>query len=358
MTRCFMLALWMLCLSVAGTAQQSAYVTSNTLRGAGMDLLTLTFAAVTSDGTVVGYDRPPLEEKMQGAKYRVWLVRPSADGRLPDVRSIPLDIGTLDQIALTPDDRALVAISDQGADFRRISLADGAVSMLMEHQPGSRGFRTIPFTLFRGPDRLVTTGYFYDPEDFAEETTVATLDPQRQGIDAFSAGPEFGSLERQLENLYWSIYADPTLMFFSTQTDQEARVYSWTPTRGLQPIDRGKKLTGGWGEGRALIYGMDDEAGSSKLVLVTGPDARQVLAENGQQTFFNPCVSPGAETVLAELGKKGTDRVSVVYGTADGGWSVSPVPGLENTAPGIVRLSYDGKSGLFYNPTGLRLIRF
>jgi len=70
----------------------------------------------------------------------------------------------------------------------------------MTHTKGQPGFRLDPSLCFAAGNGFFVTGYPYDAQDFGGKTTIAKLDLDQTGADAFTPQVDLHKLEAGVPN--------------------------------------------------------------------------------------------------------------------------------------------------------------
>lgn len=350
-----LLATALLVLALAAPAP--AFVTrvrAGELRRAGVDLYTFQPITFSARGRLlVAHEKAPLEDKKKGVTYKLWVLRLASDGRLESIRALPLSIPSLEQAALTPDERGLVIITRAGATYLLVDLETGEVHTLMEHRPGQPGFRAHPTVLWSFQGQLYTTGYYYDEEDYAGKTHIARLDLSRRGVDAFIRGPEVESLERSIADLQFLNYNSPRLGFFGARRGDDIALYRWQGGE-LVEIDRAPTYPALWGAASRMVYSARRPGGFDLVVYDADLDRRWKLDHTETPYRYLFLSADGSTAVACQFELK-RGRMDVYYAKDRDDFKLQPVEGMQGVGIGWLRVASDGRFLSLYNESGLTI---
>jgi len=336
-------------------AQEVYNVPPRVLEGAGIDRRTFSIIHTSEDGhQVLGWDRPPVTLKKKGQKVRLWLLDFDSGFKLKTTKSFGMDLPSLEQAQFTPDGQAVVIISRQGTEFYRLNLADGVLTTILTHVKGQPGFRSEPQILNWTEGKLITSGFMYDENDLTQETGVAFLNPDVTGIAAFTPGPAFGKVEKDIAGLLGSVTISPRVLYFWARQGAECTVYAWTPAEGLKPIDKGDEVLGWWGEQAKFLYTIA-RAGTNELVLYDGLFGRRQVLATTKVPYEGLSLSRDGTLAIGCV-LEGKTKMSVFAFQEKSNWAPRQI--LKSVPLSVLRTSPDGNVLAVYDPTkGLTLVK-
>lgn len=325
----------------------SIRLTAGQLREKGINTFSFRPVCFTSNGlTLLGQDKAPAEERAQGKVNRIWLLEFGVEGKVRDIHPLFLDIPSVEALALTPDDRTAVVAGQAGATFLRLPLDGSPVSVLMEHKHGEPGFRGNPSYLRPIPGDILTMGYFYDQEDYAGDTLLATLNASQQGRAAFTGGADIQKAQKSVPGFYASNYTGPSSGFMAAHDGPQYQLYWWD---GGNPrkIDEGDKLGSFWATGQRVCYVVYRTTGCQAMFYDAATDKQVVLGPKGSYSY--PFLSDdGSTAVVCQLDLTQA-KMDVYYARESDNWQLKPVTGLQKVKMGAIRLSPNGRFMVFYN---------
>lgn len=342
----------------ARAADEPVLIPTAEMQSRGVEPTNCQPAVMSPDGRMLlglGVGKP--EDVKRGAPRTLWLLNLRSDGHLGDVRRFDLKVPTLEQVAFTPDMTKAVVISRSGATYLLVDLATGAVTTLMDHQKGQKGFRADPTVLWLTKDgRLLTTGYFYDENDYAGENVIAEIDPSKTGVAAFQAGPNVEQLERKYKGLEFTNYNTESLGFLGGKDGKLYKMHRWQPDTGLVLVDESEQFTSMWGAGDRLLYSALRRGGLSELVLYDAPtNTRKVLSDDRKEYSYL-FLSSDASTAVASLVDQQAGKISLFAAREADGFQLRPIEGMQRVPIGMVRVSGDGERVVLLNKDGLQVV--
>lgn len=348
----------------AGVAQaDSAFTTSAQLKKQGIDTETFYPACFSPDGrSIMGVYQGDSEDIAKGEKYRIAILSLDDKGRVNTVRSYKVSVPHFEQITYTPDGKALVFTSRSGATFQKLDLMSGQVSTIMEHKFGTPGFRCYPLvmTLYQG--QIVVQGYYYDEQDYAGRNAVATLDPTKTGVEAFTKVAEVQKAQnkaRQGANFYHEDITSTKNAFFVETTGDKVDYYNWKigdETLSLKTFDQGQEDMGMWGFNDRLLYSVKrGERDYDLVVYDANADKKTDLATETAKPYRNLFLSADGTTAMFSTFSQDNRRWRTHYAREGEGWIVKPIKGYNELSRGVQRISADGERMFIYNQSGLRV---
>lgn len=349
-------AVFMLLLATAPTVWADAITTATDLRTAGIDVDSYQPITFTWDGrTLVGFDRAPFEEKKHGVMYRLWLLDFDVSGRLEEARKVPLAIPSFEQGSLNADEDAFVIISDAGTRYLTVDMETLEVADLMKPEAGKPGFRADPPVLWTADGKLLTTGYFYDENRYADNNTIATVNTSATGQAAFTEGPDIQQVERSHSQTRGLNYNSDKLGYFLSSQGDDMLLSRWTPDGGFSQVDRAEQFTGLWGAATRVLYSAARAGGQHDLIVYDGAQDRKWNLATGAEPYRYLFLSKDGTTAVACQFEPVAQRMNVFVGKERGDFGLTPVDGLQRIKIGWIRVSPEGRYLAVYNERGLSI---
>lgn len=359
--------LWLLCLValfwagayLPAAAQTVSVVKPQKLRELGIFDLGFRLVAFSDDGkTLVCTEKPRFAEKAKGITYKLWVFGLDSRGAVVKATSVPLQIPSALQTTLTPDESKVVIITGAGATYLIVDLKTGGIEPLMEHVKGQPGFRGFPPILWLENGELLTTGYFYDKDDYASNDTIATIDLKKRGPAAFKAGPNVAKIQQEAGHVQFGNWTgtDRGFMGVNLPTGGQALKF-WKEGLGIQELDRtGKMFNSLWAEGNRAVACVQRDDGSSEAVLYDAIQKRKWVLGSGQRPYGYSFLSKDGSTVVVCHLYVDNSKMHVYYAREDEDFKLTPVEGLQGVTLGTLRLAPDGKRLAHFSLDGLVIV--
>jgi hypothetical protein len=345
-------------LSGVALADTTARITIAELRSKGIDTRNFSVFHVAGDGrTVLISDEPDFTVKRKGVLRRLFLVKLTPAMKIESVKKYDLPIPRIEQANFTPDLQSVVISSKRGADIHRLDLADGKLTVLVSHTPGTAGFRIHGDVFSNYAGKLYTVGYFYDENDQAGKDVMVEVNPSMTGKEAFTQLVEIAPIQRQLGGIRIESLLSPQGMLFYTSDKAGAKwaVFRWSPPKGLEKIDESGAVVGTWGEGPLGVYCMK-RPGGTEVTLVNAQNGQKTQIYQGPDGMTNPCLSNEGNTVV--VSHLNADK-TVTFWAAQDTDGFKPRKIAENYWPATTRISHNGQVVCLYQgpSKGLVLIK-
>ncbi|MBN9418525.1 hypothetical protein ABS71_15790 [bacterium SCN 62-11] len=344
-------------LSGVALADTTAKISMAELRTKGIDTRNFSVFHVAGDGrTILASDEPDFTLKKKGILRRLFLIKLTPALKIESVKKYDLPIPKIEQANFTPDLQSVVISSKRGSDIHKLDLGDGKLSPIMTHSPGTAGFRIHGDVFSNYGGKLYTVGYFYDENDVAEKDVMAEVNPTLTGKAAFTQLVEIAPIQRQLNGIRTESLLSPQGMLFYTadKTGEKWGAFRWSPSKGVELIDKDGTLIGSWGEGPFGVYCMKRTSGYD-VTLINAQTGQKTPIYQGSDSMMNPCLSNEGNTVV--LSHANPDK-SATYWVAQDTDGYKPRKIGENLAPATTRISHDGQVICLYQGSkGLVLIK-
>lgn len=351
----FTIVLWLMGLNPALGQQRT---TTTQLRQWGADPATLRPITWShNEKWLAAYDRAPFEEKKEGVFFRIWLFEIGPAGSIINTRKVPIGLTSLQQAAFSPTDDALIVMGNRGTTWYRLDMKSFKLEDLMVAQANTPGFRADPEVIWSNHGKLYTVGYPYDQNRFINARTVATINTNRTGSEAFTPGPDLTTLQKGIEHLWMVDYMSPTSIFYGQRFPDKVILSHWDGT-GLTEFDRTPRFWGTWASADRLLYAAKRSDKSSDLVVFDAPSKTKTTIASNPTPFRYLFLSGDGDTLVASLDADRGRLISFYARSADG-WKLRPVnPSGERNqsiAPGFMRVSVHGKYLAQTSATGLSI---
>lgn len=345
-------------LSGVAVADTTARISIAELRSKGIDTRNLAVFHLAGDGrTLLVSDEPDFTVKKKGVLRRLFLIKLTPALKIESVKKYNLPIPKIEQANFTPDLQSVVISSKRGSDVHKLDLADGKLSVLVSHTPGTAGFRIHGDVFSNYAGKLYTVGYFYDENDEAGKDVLVEVNPAATGKEAFTQLVEIAPIQRQLGGIRIESLLSPQGLLFYTSDKAGAKwaVFRWSAPKGLEKIDEGGAVVGSWGEGPLGVYCMK-RPGLNEVTLVNAQNGQKTPIYQGPDSMTNPCLSNEGNTVV--FSQLQANRSVTFWAAQDtDGFKLRKI--AENYWPATTRISHDGQVVCLYQgpSKGLVLIR-
>jgi hypothetical protein len=220
----------------------------------------------------------------------------------------------------------------------------------MRHEAGKPGFRGDPPVLWRCGSQILTQGYFYDAEDYAEDNVLAVIDPFKVGVEAFQKGANIYQVERGLKSYLLSVYTTPSQGFLGERkADGTVILHWWREGGSLHEIERAPSIVSFWGEGDRLLYALRRADGRYEVILYDLAGDRRWTLYAGEKTQGYVFLSKDAATALVTRLDLAGGKMDIYAGRDEEGFALKPVEALQGVRMGTLRVSPDGRYAAFFN---------
>lgn len=345
-------------LSGIALADTSAKITMAELQSKGIDSRNFSVFHVAGDGSsILVADEPDFMIKKKGILRRLFLIKLTPAMKIESVKKYDLPVPQIEQANFTPDLQSVVLSSKRGTDVHKLDLADGKLTTLMTHTPGTAGFRIHGDIFSNYGGKLYTVGYFYDDKDVAGGEVMVEVNPALTGKEAFTQLVELGPIQSQLRGLRTESLLSPQGMLFYTADKAAAQwaAFRWSSPKGLEKIDEGGAMIGSWGEGPLGVYCMKRPSGYD-VTLINAQTGQKTPVYQGSDKLLNPCLSNEGNTVV--LTQPLTNQTATFWAGQDvDGFKLRKIG--ENLAPATTRISHNGQVVCLFqgNTKGIWLIK-
>ncbi len=364
LTICRTTCLLLLCLVwSASMAQANATLISESgLRSQGITSRHFSLCCFSPDNKYLcGKAHEPRNRETQNFQNYVYIFPVAPDNTLGKPHIIPVDVPRFDQIAFTPDSKALVLITDVGARFLKIDVATGEVSTIMNHVKGQPGFRAYPAVLTVYDDELLVQGYFYDKDNYSGPNVIASLDYTKTGVDAFKFEYSLHNMQFQTRKDYLTFaetHPRKDIAFMGMNSGNDWTCYSWIANKGIKKFDKAQELLGFWGGGQRVIYTVKRENGRYDLVVYDALTDKKIMLSEGRSTpYMYVFLSHDGKTALFNDADDSNSTTQLLYAREDDGWKIKPISDLnKRIRTGTVRISDDGNKAAVHSKQGLRVL--
>lgn len=339
------------------------FTTAADLKRNGIDAKEFKPVCFSPDGrSILGVLHNGKEGIAQGKKYSFAVMDIDNKLAISKVRLYDIDIPFIEQVSYTPDGKAVVFTSRSGATFQKLDLTTGKVSTILEHKVGQPGFRCYPLVIAIYNDQLIVNGFFYDKDDYAERNSVAVLDPNKTGVEAFTKIAEVQKAQSKarrdanfhIENLISTKYA-----FFTDDLGGDVEYHVWDlndKELNLKTFDKGYRSVGLWSFSDRLLYSLQRSKTSFDLMLYDANTNKKVeIATSKEIPYRNLFLSQDGKTAIFSEFNKNDTRTRTFYAREDEGWQVKPIEGYHELGYGLQRLSNDGKRMFLFTDKGMRI---
>ncbi|MBI3925360.1 MAG: hypothetical protein HY319_07475 [Armatimonadetes bacterium] len=350
--------LWCLSSLAPAGAQGVSVIKPQELRDMGIFDLGFRLVSFSEDGkTLICTEKARFGEKKEGITYKLWVFRLGSNGALTGQKAIPLKIPAALQTTLTPDESKAVILTDSGATYLIVDLNTGATEPLMTHQKGRPGFRGFPAILWVEDDHLLTTGYFYDEQDFAANDTIATIDLKKRGLEAFKPGPNVAAIHSEAGHVQFGSWTGVNRGFIGVNLASGGQALKfWKNGQGIKELDRtGKMFSSLWAAGnRAVACVQRDDGTSEAVVYDAQQDKKWVLGSGNRPYGYSFLSKDGSTAVVCHL-YVDNSKMHVYYAKEEEGFQLKPVEGLQGVTLGTLRLAPSGKRLAHFSLDGLTI---
>lgn len=314
-----------------------------------------------NDRWLACYDEAPFEEKKEGVFYRLWFLEIAADGKVTRFQKVPLKMASFLQGQFTPGDDAFVVMGNRGTVFLKIDLKTFSITSILEPTPGKAGFRADPAVIWTEGGALYGVGYPYDESRFVNVRTVAKIDSNAVGADAFEAGPDLTTLEKGIERQWFANYLSPTSVFYGQKYSDQVLLSHWNG-QDRQEFDRAKRMWGSWGHSGRILYSVERSSEVSDLMLFDSRTGAKTTIASGPDVYRYLFLSRDGGTALVSLMVPEGRRLNTFYARATDGWKLHPLEGdsqgrARSLSAGWMRLATKGGWLAHVSAQGLALYR-
>ncbi len=327
----------------------------------GMGIFTTGFRLVTfsrDNSMLLCTEKPRFVEKMKGITYKLWVFYLDSSGKLIKSKAIPLTIPSALQTEFTPDERKAVIITDAGATYIVVDLSTGKVENLMVHVKGKPGFRGYPPILWRQDGTLLTTGYFYDKDDYAGNDTIATVDVTKRGVDAFTPGLNVAEIHHKAGRVHFGKWTGVDRGFIGVDIPGGGQVLKyWSQDKGFREVSRTSGMfLSLWAEGDRAVVALQEGDGINKAVLYDVARGRSWVLGTSRDPYGYCFLSKDGTTAIACKLDLPHAKMSVYYAKEDNEFKLEPVPELQDTRIGTLRVAPDGSRLAHFSAAGLSIV--
>ena len=299
-----------------------------------------------NDKWLAAFDEATFEEKKQGVFFRLWLLEIGSDGSINRLQKVPLKMANFLQGEFTPNDDAYIIMGNRGTTWMRLDMKTFAVTPLLEPREGEPGFRSEPTVLWTDAGSLYTVGYPYDEHRFVNARTIATINPNATGAEAYKPGPDLTTLEKGIERMWMTNYLSPTSIFYGQHYSDTVVLSHWDG-RARSEFDRCARLWGSWGNAGRLLYSAERSPEVSELMVFDSKTGQKSVLASGPDVYRYLFLSGDGGTALVSLMVPEGRRLNTFFARASDGWKLRPVEaeagGRGRTmAAGFMRLSTRG----------------
>ncbi len=347
----------------AATPVPHINLTNAQLRKFGIDPMRMQLGVVSRDGnTLVCYEKEQKVEEIAEGKV-FWLHIFHIDWKTGQVTVKSLvapGITRLENIEMTPDQHWLVVMGDFGARFCSVDLTNDTTHVLLEDRADQPGYRSIPSIFWLdGQKRICTLGYFFDKQGFSQGDSVVSINPQGQGLTAFTREADVTKLLNAIVHYRTAFWFSTNQAYFGIyRPDRQVHLFLYDGTDTLKHIDHGMSIDSIAPGRDRVVYAVTDPDGNRRVMLhddATGK-TKQINPRSMQNLRYLYMSRDGSVLLASDLGFA-SHQMTTWYAREESDWNLQVVPGIDKTAPGTIRFSPGGEVLAFFNRKGLHLIR-
>lgn len=314
-------------------------VGSSQLRAAGIS--TSSFQPIVfshNERWLAGFDQASFEEKKQGIFFRLWFLEIGSDGKVLRYQKVPLKMASLLQGQFTPGDDAFLILGNRGTVLSKVDLKTFRITPIMEPEPGTAGFRADPAVIWTEDGSIYAVGYPYDTARFVSPRTVAKIDPNATGADAFEPGPDLTTLEKGIERQWFANYLSPSSIFYGQKYADQVILSHWNGKTRTE-FDRARRMWGSWGHAGKILYSVERSPELSELMLFDSRSGNKTTLTSGSEVYRYLFLSHDGHTAVASLMVPEGRRLTTFFARSNDGWKLQP---LESDTRGRARTQAAG----------------
>lgn len=312
-----------------------------------------------NDRWLTAYDEATFEEKKGGVFYRLWFLEVGANGTITRMQKVPLKMASFLQGEFTPNDDAFIILGNRGTVFEKLDMKSFAISPLLVPEEGKAGFRADPTILWTEGGTLYTVGHPYDEARFINARTIAAVNPNGSGAEAFKAGPDISTLEQGIERMWFANYLTPSSTFYGQKYPGTVILSHWDGQK-VTEFDRATRVWGSWGNAGRLVYSAERSPEVSELMVFDSKTKSKTVLASGADVYRYLFLSRDGGTALFSLMIPEGRRLSTFFARAADGWKLHPLEvdasgRPRSVAAGWMRLSSKGTYMAHISSSGLVL---
>lgn len=273
------------------------------------------------------------------------------DGNFSYLNSAYLPLKNLENLAISDDAKAALAVGDQGTKVLKVHIPSLQISSLFQHKKGKSGFRCYPLMWFRNGS-FYTSGYFYDGEGHGGDDWVTPLDLQKSGLNIFQKKWEVAKSQRAVGDVIGGWIVSENEAFWIVRGDDTLRLVSYLNGK-VYPLDEGVSFGGLAATDGRVIYSIlrknKEKATFIKDIVI---NKSWEIGEPGKPYNYL-YLSEDGKTAIATLMDFINIKMTCFYGKEEDGFQLKPIPVLKGVPFGTFRFAGSGKSFAFLNENGL-----
>lgn len=344
-----------LVVSGSHAAEPRISFTMDQLKSMQVDPLRFSLGAVSADGsTLVGVEK--IKDPKLKAKGQVWKVQIFGldfTGQNAKVRSIIVPTTQLEQLAVSPDGKWALGLSDFGTRFIAINLVEASARIVFQNKANEPGFRAQPEVIWWERGKFHVPGYYYEKDQTVECDAIASVDLQGNGLAALQKVRDISVLHRQTAGFALQQWQSSDQVYFGlVKPDNKMHLVAALGDQML-PVDAAMGY-GGLAVGQdRVIYAARWDKKTTGVVLHDVAMNRKWRIGDGSKLYNYLYMSADGSTVLVSNIDTATQKMTTWYAHEQDNFALHPVPGIDKVTPGTIRFSPGGEVIAFYSPKGL-----
>ncbi len=333
----------------------------------GIDLHTAEVVNISPDNKLLCCFQRKQPVRGQKSYNTMCIIPITAKHTLGKVRAFPLEvIGTVGNIAFTPDSRSVVFTTLEGSKIVKLDCESGEMTTLMEHVAGKPGFKIYPPVLEQSRGKLLALGYHYNADDFAGPNAIVQIDADQVGLDAFKDARLLDHVQDAVKkNSSFQSYREGYPMLdvgYITGFDDKDTycvMYAWNGEKGsIKIIEDCKGYVDSVFSDSRTVYSVQDQDGTYRLCVYDAKTDEKFVIDSGlKEPHYYTLMSSDGKTIVFSDEVPGAELYQTFYARESEGWKIQPIKGLEKPYTfGRQRVSCDGSLLVFHDKEGLRLV--
>ncbi len=339
------------------------FTTAADLKRQGLDIKNFQPVSFSPDSSsILGIIYNGKEAVAQGKKYSLAVLSFDKKLAVTKVKKYDIDIPMIEQVTYTTDGNSVIFTSRSGATFQKLNLDTGEISTIMEHKAGTPGFRCYPLLMVQYKDQFIVNGFFYDKDDYAERNSVAILDTNKTGVEAFTKVAETQKAQSKAHRdskTYYECLVSPKYAFFidNLGTIVDYSVWNLQDSKlDLKTFDKGLNTIGMWSFEDKLLYSIQRSKSNYDLILYNADTNSKVnIAVGTQVPYRDLYLSQDGKTAMFSIMNQDYTRAKTCYARESENWQVKPIQGYNELAYGMQRISPNGQYMLVSTDKGIRI---
>ena len=355
------LALFFSCATQMADAKV-ALTTTGELKAQGITSSNMHIVSFSPDGRyLLAHAREPKNNNLRYLENVVYNIPIKSDNTIGKVKAYKIACPRIEQLAYTPDGKAVVITTKEGATFLKLDLASGKVSTIMEHVNGQPGFRCYPNVFTSTADELLIQGYFYDKDGYCGPNSIAVLDASKTGVEAFAYTADLDRAQLSTRKNYKTFaenYPAKDVGFMGMNSGHDWTCYVWNGGETTKQFDKAKEFLGLWGGANRLLYSVRRDNKNCDLIVYDGKTDKKFMLSEGRATpYMYLFLSGDGKTALFNDADDATSTTKLCYARESEGWEIKPIQGIDKKIrTGPARISFDGTKAAQHSRQGLRIV--